>query len=100
MDYRSIKPKFTPFQKSHKFKKAIKIKSNPILKYQLKYGDVGLIATQSAKITAQQLVATRRTLTYHLNRKGKLWFRAFPDIPVSRKPIDARMGKGKGNISH
>lgn len=68
--------------------------------FALKYGDFGLISVNNGRMSAVQLEATRRTITFALKRNGKLWIRAFPDIPVTKKPTDTRMGKGKGNVDH
>lgn len=64
---------------------------------ELNYGDYGLQSLQSAWISARQIEAARVAITRHLKRKGKLWIRIFPDKPVTKKPPETRMGKGKGN---
>ena len=68
--------------------------------FALKYGEQGLISLASARWTARQMEAGRRTITGSLRRSGRLWMRPFPDTPVTAKPTDARMGKGKGNVSY
>ena len=63
---------------------------------QLKFGDYGLKALESGSITGRTIEAVRRAMTRKFKRSGKIWIRAFPDIPVTRKPLEVRMGKGKG----
>jgi large subunit ribosomal protein L16 len=63
----------------------------------LSFGDYGLQATESHRITARQIEAARIAMTRHVKRGGKVWIRIFPDKPVSKKPAETRMGKGKGN---
>ena len=64
----------------------------------LQFGRFGLVAKESGFISARSLEACRMTLNRHLKRKGKIWICVFPDFPMSAKPIESRMGKGKGNI--
>lgn len=64
----------------------------------LKFGSAGLKILESGKFTAKKIETLRQTINRFLNRKGKIWIRVFPDIPVSAKPSENRMGKGKGNI--
>ncbi|MCB1592483.1 MAG: 50S ribosomal protein L16 [Alphaproteobacteria bacterium] len=64
----------------------------------LAFGEYGLKALQPERITARQIEAARRTITRHLKRQGKLWIRVFPDVPVSKKPLEVRQGKGKGSV--
>lgn len=64
---------------------------------ELNFGEYGLQSLESAWITARQIEAARVAITRHLKRKGKLWIRIFPDKPVTKKPPETRMGKGKGN---
>lgn len=68
--------------------------------YNLAFGDYGLFAAEKGKLTQKQLEEGRRVITRVINKSGKLWLRAYPDIPVTSKPIGVRMGKGKGSISH
>ena len=63
---------------------------------QLNFGDYGLKSCENAWLTSRQLEAARVTMTRHMKREGKLWIRVFPDKPVSKKPAETRMGKGKG----
>lgn len=64
------------------------------------FGDYGLQAIEPARITAQQLESVRVTISRYLKKVGKLFIRAFPDTPVTKKPAETRMGKGKGNVDH
>jgi large subunit ribosomal protein L16 len=64
---------------------------------EVSFGDFGLKATGRGRLTARQIEAARRALTRHIKRGGKIWIRVFPDKPVSKKPLEVRMGKGKGN---
>ena len=64
---------------------------------QLNFGSYGLKAVSPERITARQIEAARRAITRHLRRTGRLWIRVFPDVPVSSKPAEVRMGKGKGS---
>jgi len=65
---------------------------------QLNFGDFGLKALGRGRITAQQIEAARIAITRHVKRKGKIWIRIFPDKPVTKKPAETRMGKGKGGV--
>ena len=64
---------------------------------EVSFGEYGLKATGRGRVTARQIEAARRALTRHIKRGGKIWIRVFPDKPVSKKPLEVRMGKGKGN---
>ena len=66
----------------------------------LYYGDYGLKITEPCWITNNQIESARIAITHHLKSKGKLWIRVFPDKPVTKKPAESRMGKGKGDVSH
>jgi len=66
----------------------------------LYYGDYGLKITEPCWITNNQIEAARIAITHHLKSKGKVWIRIFPDKPVTKKPAESRMGKGKGDVSH
>jgi len=63
----------------------------------LAFGQYGLKALEPERVTARQIEAARRALTRFMKRSGRVWIRVFPDVPVSKKPIEVRMGKGKGN---
>ena len=64
----------------------------------LAYGDYGLMATSQARITARQIEAARIAITRHIRRGGRVWIRIFPDLPITKKPAEVRMGKGKGSL--
>ena len=64
------------------------------------FGDFGLKATERGRITARQIEAARRAITRHMKRQGRVWIRIFPDVPVTAKPVEVRMGKGKGAIDY
>ena len=67
---------------------------------KVSFGEFGLKATGRGRITARQIEAARRTITRTVKRGGKLWIRVFPDKPISKKPLEVRMGKGKGNVEY
>jgi large subunit ribosomal protein L16 len=87
-----LQPKRTKFRKAHKGRIHGKAKGGN----KLDFGSFGLKAVGPARITARQIEAARRAMTRQMKRAGKLWIRVFPDIPVSKKPTEVRMGKGKG----
>jgi len=62
------------------------------------FGDFGLQVTESGKVSARQIEAARMAITRHVKRAGKLWIRVFPDKPITKKPLETRMGHGKGNV--
>ena len=84
--------------KRSKFRKAFKGRIHGDAKggYALNFGEFGLKAMEPERVTARQIEAARRALTRHMKRAGRVWIRVFPDVPVSKKPIEVRMGKGKG----
>ena len=86
-------PKRTKFRKAHKGR----VHGNAKGGTSLNFGTFGLKAMQPGRITARQIEASRRALTRHIKRAGKVWIRIFPDVPVSSKPAEVRMGKGKGS---
>ena len=88
-----LQPKRTKFRKAHKGRIHGKAKGGN----KLDFGAYGLKAQGPARITARQIEAARRAMTRHMKRAGKLWIRVFPDVPVSKKPTEVRMGKGKGS---
>ncbi len=67
---------------------------------QLTFGKYGLKAMQGERITARQIEAARRAITRHMKRAGRVWIRVFPDLPVTAKPTEVRMGKGKGSVEY
>jgi len=84
--------------KKTKFRKQFKGRIHGVSKgaTSLDYGEYGLKAMEPERITARQIEAARRALTRHMKRAGRVWIRVFPDVPVSSKPAEVRMGKGKG----
>ena len=87
-----LSPKRTKFRKAHKGR----IHGNAKGGTSLNFGSYGLKAMSPERITARQIEAARRAITRHLRRTGRLWIRVFPDLQVSSKPAEVRMGKGKG----
>ena len=87
-----LQPKKTKFRKAHKGR----IKGNAKGGTTLNFGSYGLKALTAERITARQIEAARRAITRHMKRAGRVWIRIFPDVPVSKKPTEVRMGKGKG----
>jgi len=88
-----LSPKRTKFRKAHKGRIHGKAKGG----FELNFGAYGLKAVEPGRITARQIGAARRAITRHMKRVGKVWIRVFPDVPVSRKPAEVRMGSGKGS---
>jgi large subunit ribosomal protein L16 len=88
-----LSPKRTKFRKQHKGR----IHGNAKGGTALNFGAYGLKATTPARVTARQIEAARRAITRHIRRAGRVWIRIFPDVPVSSKPAEVRMGKGKGS---
>jgi len=85
--------------KKTKFRKAFKGRIHGLAKSgtTVSFGSYGLKAVEPARITARQIEAARRAITRHIKRVGRVWIRIFPDVPVSRKPAEVRMGSGKGS---
>jgi large subunit ribosomal protein L16 len=88
-----LQPKRTKFRKAHKGR----IHGDAKGGFTLNFGSYGLKAVEPERITARQIEATRRAITRHMKRAGRVWIRVFPDLPVSEKPTEVRMGKGKGS---
>ena len=88
-----LQPKRTKYRKQHKGR----IHGNAKGGFELNFGAYGLKAQEPARITARQIEAARRAMTRHMKRAGRVWIRVFPDLPVSKKPTEVRMGKGKGS---
>ncbi len=88
-----LQPKRTKFRKAHKGR----IHGNAKGGTALNFGEFGLKATDPGRVTARQIEAARRAMTRYMKRSGKIWIRIFPDVPVSSKPAEVRMGKGKGS---
>ena len=89
-----LQPKRTKFRKQHKGRIHGEAKGG----FNLDFGSFGLKATEPERITARQIEAARRAITRHMKRQGRVWIRIFPDLPVSAKPTEVRMGSGKGSI--
>jgi large subunit ribosomal protein L16 len=87
-----LQPKRTKFRKQHKGRIHGTAKGGT----DLNFGSFGLKAMEPERVTARQIEAARRALTRHMKRAGRVWIRIFPDVPVSKKPTEVRMGKGKG----
>jgi large subunit ribosomal protein L16 len=88
-----LQPKRTKFRKAHKGRIHGVAKGG----YTLNLGSYGLKAMEPERVTARQIEATRRAITRHMKRAGRVWIRIYPDVPVSKKPTEVRMGKGKGS---
>lgn len=88
-----LAPKKTKFRKQHKGRIHGKAKGGTALNF----GSFGLKALQPERVTARQIEAARRAITKHIKRAGRVWIRIFPDVPVSIKPAEVRMGSGKGS---
>ena len=88
-----LQPKRTKFRKAHKGR----IKGVAKGGTSLNFGSYGLKALEPERVTARQIEAARRAMTRHMKRAGRVWIRIFPDVPVSKKPTEVRMGKGKGS---
>lgn len=91
-----LNPKKTKHRKAHKSKRGGKASR----KIEISFGQFGLKTTEPCWITARQIEAARRVITRHVQRGGKMWIRVFPDIPVTAKGGEIRMGNGKGSVSH
>ena len=89
-----LQPKRTKFRKAHKGR----IKGMAKGGTDLAFGSYGLKALEPERVTARQIEATRRAITRHMKRAGRVWIRIFPDVPVTKKPTEVRMGKGKGSV--
>ena len=87
-----LQPKRTKFRRSQKGK----MKGNAKRGYTLSFGSFGIKTLQEAWITGRQIEAARQAVTRHMKREGQIWIRIFPDKPITKKPAEVRMGKGKG----
>ncbi len=88
-----LQPKRTKFRKQQKGRnRGLALRGNKV-----SFGQYGLKATTRGRVTARQIEAARRAMTRHIKRGGRIWIRIFPDKPISKKPLEVRMGKGKGN---
>jgi large subunit ribosomal protein L16 len=91
-----LKPNQRKFRKSNKGRSLAEFENKANV---LKFGTHGIQALEKGRITAKQIEAVRRSITNFLKRKGKVWIRIFPNIPITNKPSEVRMGKGKGNVA-
>ena len=91
-----LQPKRTKFRKVHKGRNRGLAQRGS----KVSFGTVGLQATGRGRITARQIEAARRAMTRHIKRGGKIWIRVFPDKPITQRPLEVRMGKGKGNVEY
>jgi large subunit ribosomal protein L16 len=91
-----LQPKRTKFRKQHKGRIHGEAKGG----FLLNFGSFALKATEPERVTARQIEAARRAITRHMKRQGRVWIRIFPDVPVSSKPTEVRMGKGKGSTDY
>ncbi|APZ44078.1 50S ribosomal protein L16 [Acidihalobacter ferrooxydans] len=91
-----LQPKRTKFRKQFKGRnRGLATVGNAV-----SFGEYGLKALDRGRITARQIEAARRAMTRHIKRGGKIWIRVFPDVPVTKKPLEVRQGKGKGNVEY
>ena len=91
-----LQPKRTKFRKQMKLRnRGLASRGNKV-----SFGEYGLKATGRGRITARQIEAARRAMTRHIKRGGKIWIRIFPDKPITKKPLEVRQGKGKGNVEY
>ncbi|HEX9878546.1 MAG TPA: 50S ribosomal protein L16 [Gammaproteobacteria bacterium] len=91
-----LQPKRTKFRKQHKGRnRGLAQRGN-----EISFGEYGLKAADRGRLTARQIEAARRAMTRHVKRGGKIWIRVFPDKPVTKKPLEVRQGKGKGNVEY
>jgi len=91
-----LQPKRTKFRKQQKGRnRGMAFSGN-----RVSFGEYGLKATTRGRLTSRQIEAARRAVTRHVKRGGKLWIRIFPDVPITKKPVEVRMGKGKGGVEY
>src|SRR5216683_574465 len=91
-----LQPARTKFRKQHKGR----IHGDAKGGFSLAFGQFGLKALEPERITARQIEAARRAMTRHMKRSGRVWIRLYPDVPVSKKPLEVRMGSGKGAVEY
>jgi large subunit ribosomal protein L16 len=91
-----LQPKRTKFRKQQKGRN----RGLAQVGNRVSFGEYGLKATTRGFVTARQIEAARRAITRYVKRGGKLWIRVFPDKPITKKPVEVRMGKGKGNVEY
>jgi len=91
-----LQPKRTKYRKMHKgSNRGLALRGNKV-----SFGDFGLQAIDRGRITARQIEAARRAMSRYVKRGGKIWIRIFPDKPITQKPLEVRMGSGKGNVEY
>ncbi len=91
-----LQPKRTKFRKQHKGRnRGLALRGS-----RVSFGEFGLKATSRGRLTARQIEAGRRAMTRKIKRGGKIWIRVFPDKPITKKPLEVRQGKGKGNVEY
>jgi len=91
-----MQPKRTKFRKQQKGRnRGMALNGNKVT-----FGEFGMKSLELGRITARQIEATRRVISRHLGKTGKMWIRIFPDVPVTKKPLEVRMGSGKGNVEY
>ena len=91
-----LQPQRPKFRKQHKMRnRGIATRANKV-----SFGEYGIKATERGRITARQIEAARRAINRHIKRGGKIWIRIFPDKPITKKPLEVRMGKGKGSVEY
>ena len=91
-----LQPKRTKYRKQQKLRnRGLALRGNKV-----SFGEYGLQSTARGRLTARQIEAGRRAINRHIRRGGKVWIRVFPDKPVTEKPLEVRMGKGKGNVEY
>src|SRR5210317_2489556 len=91
-----LQPKRTKFRKQFKGRN----RGLATTGSKVSFGEFGLKAVERCRVSARQIEAARRAMTRHIKRGGKIWIRVFPDVPISSKPLEVRMGKGKGNVDY
>jgi large subunit ribosomal protein L16 len=91
-----LQPKRTKFRKQQKGRNRGKANVGN----KVSFGDYGLKATTRGRLTARQIEAARRAITRHVKRGANIWIRVFPDKPITKKPLEVRQGKGKGNVEY
>jgi large subunit ribosomal protein L16 len=91
-----LQPKRTKFRKQHKGRN----RGVATVGAKVSFGEFGLKTVDRGRITARQIESARRAINRYIKRGGKIWIRIFPDVPVTKKPLEVRMGKGKGNVEY
>lgn len=91
-----MQPKKTKYRKQHKGRIHGNAKGGSLLAF----GEYGLKALEPERVTARQIEAARRAISHHVKRVGRMWIRVFPDVPVTKKPAEVRMGSGKGSVEY